>query len=261
MDFFRKVKSRQLPTEAILWIIMAPLLLIIVFLFGFGFLLLVPIGLVYGITNLVLYIQSRNWGYLILMIFFFLVSAFAVTLTFHRGIPDSITFFFGISCVISLGFVIWMGMNRNLKWWSYEVLEIAARPVEDVREGYTNRPLPVGKIEFNKQEMARFVRFIRRHLIAVPYLESDKVVFLITHSRFSLMTADRNYADDTYICFHSNGNVTANISFEDYQKYKETFAFDQLCEHLGKLFISYYQKLREGQKEEILESLKTMHQL
>jgi len=261
MDLFRKVKSRQLPTEAMLWIIIAPLLLIIVFLFGFGFLLLVPIGLVYGITNLVLYIQSRNWGYLVLMIFFLLISALAVALTFHRGIPSAVVFSIGISWVICMGVVIYLGINRNLKWWSYEVLEIAARPVDDVREGYTSRPLPVGKIEFNKPEMARFVRFIRRHLIAVPVMEPDKVTFLITHTRFSLMSADQNYSEDTYICFHTNGNVTANISLEDYQKYKDTYAFDQLCEHLGKLFIGFYQKFREGKKNEILESLKTMYQV
>ncbi|MBC8436078.1 MAG: hypothetical protein H8D88_00790, partial [Bacteroidetes bacterium] len=119
MDFFRKVKSRELPAEAVLWIIMAPLLFVVILLFGFGFLLIVPIGLVYGITNLILFIQSRNWGYIIMSIFFLLTSALAVTLAFHRYIDPAWILTFAITWVTGLGAIIYMGLNRNIKWWSY----------------------------------------------------------------------------------------------------------------------------------------------
>lgn len=259
MDFFRKVKPRQLPAEAILWIIMAPFLLIIIVLFGFGFLLLVPIGLVYGITNLILFIRSRNWGYLLLSFCFLLAAAFSVIIVFRHVIDPGWITLIGILIFAGLCGVIYLGMSGKLKWLSYEVLELAARPVEEVREGYTGRPIPVGRIEFNNQEMAGFARFIRRRLIAVPIIEPDKILFLVTHSRFSLIMADRYSSEETYVCFHVNGNVTANISRDDYLKYQDSYAFDQLCMNLGKLFIRFYSSWRENKQNEILNDLKPTH--
>lgn len=260
MDFFRKVKSRELPAEAVLWIIMAPLLFVVILLFGFGFLLIVPIGLVYGITNLILFIQSRNWGYIIMSIFFLLTSALAVTLAFHRYIDPAWILTFAITWVTGLGAIIYMGLNRNIKWWSYEILELAARPVEEVRDGYTTRPLPVGKIAYQRDVMRKFVQFIRRNLIAIPVIESDKIVFLIAHTRFKMLTAGHYYSQETYICFHDTGNVTVNIAQEDYQKYHDTYAFDQLCEHLGRLFIDFYNHYEKGEKEMIMNKLKTIYE-
>lgn len=260
MDFFRKVESREFPAEAVLWIILAPLLFVVILLFGFGFLLLVPVGLVYGITNIAMLVRSRNWGYLILALFFFLMSAFATTLALHQFIDTSWTFSFAVAWVTSLGMVIFMGLNRTLKWWSYEILEMAAVPVDEIKEGFTNRPLPIGKITSTREEMIRFARFIQKHLIAIPVIEPDKVVFRITHTRFNLLSLDKNYSNESYISFTNDGMVTVNIAQEDYQKYKDSYAFDQLCDHLGKLFIEFFEYYKKGDKEMILHKLKNMYQ-
>ncbi|MBN1199899.1 MAG: hypothetical protein JXA23_11150, partial [Bacteroidales bacterium] len=253
MDFFRKVKSRELPAEAILWLIMAPLLLIVFFLFGFGALLILPIGLVYGITTLILFIRSWNWGYLVQGLFFLTLGALAVALVFKNHIHSAWSISLAIVSVSLLLIMIFLGFNRNLKWWSYEILEMAALPVDDVQEGFTNRPMHVGQINCSRQELIRFARFLSRNLIAIPVVEADKVVFLIAHTRFKLITPNHQYASETYVCIHTTGNVTANISLEDYQKFKNTYAFDQLCHHLGVMFIRFYQAFREGKKETILE--------
>jgi Rieske Fe-S protein len=221
-------------------------------------LLLVPVGLVYGITNIALFIRSRNWGYLVLTSSFLLMSAFAVSLAFHRSIDSSWSFFLGIALMISVGTILYLCLTHKLKWWSYEILELAALTVEDVREGYTTRPLPAGKIDYDRKTILQFARFMKQNLISIPIIEDDKVVFLITHTRFKLLTADHFYKEETYICFHDTGNVSVNIAREDYQKFRDSYAFDQLCQHLGKMFIGFYQDFRKGDKKKILNGLKTM---
>ncbi|MBC8459095.1 MAG: hypothetical protein H8D67_13965 [Deltaproteobacteria bacterium] len=71
---------------------------------------------------------------------------------------------------------------------------------------------------------------------------------------------ETNYSDETYISFSNNGNVTVNITQEDYLKYKDSYAFDQLCNHLGKLFIGFFEDYQKGESDKILYKLKSMHQ-
>lgn len=260
MDFFRKVKSREFPAEAILWLIMAPMLLIVIILFGFGALLILPIGLVYGITTLILFFRTWNWGYLVQGLFFLAIGSLAVALVFKNHIHPWWSVSLAIATVSLLGIMIYLGINRNLTWWSYEILEIAALPVDEIREGYTSRPMAVGQINCSREELIRFARFIRRNLIAIPRIEADKVIFLITHSRFKLFSMDTDYSDETYISFTNQGNVTVNIAREDYGKYKDSYAFDQLCDHLGKLFIDFFEHFKKGEQRMILEKLKSMNQ-
>ncbi|MFC2102746.1 hypothetical protein ACFLS7_07100, partial [Bacteroidota bacterium] len=165
-----------------------------------------------------------------------------------------------VATVTLLGVMIYLGINRNLKWWSYEILEMAALPVDEVKEGYTNRPMPIGQIATSRDELIRFSRYIKRHLIAIPRVESDKVIFLIAHSRFKLFSMDTDYSDETFISFSYHGGVTVNISLEDYEKYKDSYAFDQLCDHLGKLFIEFYEHYKKGDQKLILSKLKEMNQ-
>lgn len=261
MDFFRKVKSREFPAEAILWLIMAPLLLIVIVLFGFGALLILPIGLVYGITTLILFIRSWNWGYLVQGLFFLTLGALPMALVFKDQIHPGWTVSLAIATVVFLVMMIYLGINQNLKWWSYELLEMAALPVDEIKEGFTARPMSIGQIDCNREKLIRFAHFIRRHLIAIPRIEADKTIFLITHTRFKLLSMDSDYSDETYISFTNKGNVTVNIAREDYKKYKDSYAFDQLCDHLGKLFINFFELYKKGEQRMILENLKSMNQL
>jgi|GEM_PF-1472036 len=96
-------------------------------------------------------------------------------------------------------------------------------------------------------------------LCGVIYLGMTGQLKWLSHSRFSLIMADRYSSEETYVCFHVNGNVTANISREDYLKYQDNYAFDQLCMNLGMLFIRYYQYWRENKQKEILNDLKSTH--
>jgi len=57
---------------------------------------------------------------------------------------------FFAACAIFLG--IWMlllGLTKRLKWRGRELLELAAASVEQIQNGYTGRPLPVGKTDFS----------------------------------------------------------------------------------------------------------------
>jgi hypothetical protein len=126
MDFFRKVKSRELPPETILWIVLAPLLLIVIFLFGFGFLLLVPVVLVisviwglratWGALALIefllallqaaFYLRTKNpaflWmmaAFLLILLFSLQVSVFGLTKKDPLFIPFALGIIFAIPCI------------------------------------------------------------------------------------------------------------------------------------------------------------------
>ena len=84
-----------------------------------------------------------------------------------------------------------------------------------------------------------FADFARRHLIALTHVTDDKVVFVpvkMGNEFGHILGLHGDYAEDTWVSFGSDGEVSAHISREDYIEYRETLTFDQLCESLGSLF-------------------------
>ncbi len=74
----------------------------------------------------------------------------------------------------------YQAFNRKLRWRGEEIFELAALPVEDIGDSFTARPRPAGQVPVSKTEMIRFVDFISRNLIAFPFKEENRVVFVLT---------------------------------------------------------------------------------
>ena len=65
--------------------------------------------------------------------------------------------------------VVYLTVNRKLRWRGEEVFELAALPVEDIGDSFTARPRPAGQVPVSKTEMIRFVDFMTRNLIAFAF--------------------------------------------------------------------------------------------
>ena len=225
----RKLNTNIGRNETVLWMVLGPLLVTLVFLLGLSIALFAPICLVYSLLSLLLYVRTLNTGYIVKSLMFFFLAVFFVLVLF-RGY-DIITFFFG---AVSLLFVIWLFILigiRDYKWRTTELLELAAMPVNKIEEGYSMRPMPAGKVEYQWSEMLRFSKFIRRNLISVPYHEKGKVIFSLNRSRLKLISFSSNYIKDSWV------------------------AFDQLCNSLGVLYSEFLRLFQEDNEAEIIKRI------
>lgn len=122
------------------------------------------------------------------------------------------------------------------------ILELAAKPVNDTSDGFTPRPFPVGKSKYTKDDLTGFGKFLSENLIAFPYIDAKGLILVINSSgKFWFQKPKLN--KDTYIVFDYNGSVSVNITKKDYNRYNEELTFDQLCTSLGELFkrfLKYY---------------------
>lgn len=136
--------------------------------------------------------------------------------------------------------------SKRINWRYREILELAAKPVDESADGFTPRPFPAGEAQYTKEEIIGFTKFMIKHVIAYPFAEESRVVLVVPENMFAYMLLlKRGYEKDTYVTFDFRGNVSVNIAKKDYRKYKEEFTFDQLCSSLGNLFIEFlelYQK-------------------
>ena len=137
------------------------------------------------------------------------------------------------------------------------IFELTAKAVNETKDGYTQRSYPVGSSNFSKGELLGLAEFLKKQLIAVPYEESNAIVFVLAEDWFGyLYDLHGGYEKATRIVFSYEGSVTTSISKSDYSKYKEALTFDQLCDSLGNLFIEFMQHFQKGDLANILEKIK-----
>jgi len=184
---------------------------------------------------------------------FMVLIVFIVMLLLKASI--GLIFFTGVFTLLILVVLVILILNRYYKWKTTELFELAARPVNDIKNGYTNRPLPTGKMDYSWEELLNFSNFIRSNLISVVYFEKDKIVFGLNHSRFKLITFSKDYMVGSWVSFDRHGNVSVHISADDYQNYKDAYAFNQLCENMGKVYGELFVLFRTKRKNEILQKL------
>ena len=106
-----------------------------------------------------------------------------------------------------------------------------------------------------------FTEFSRRNLIAVPYLGKDKVAFVPVMAGREVpfvLGMKSDYTDETWVSFDFDGNVSVNIAHRDYLGYKESLAFDQLCESLSNLFVEFLEMHQRGEGVRIIDRLNTV---
>ena len=264
MFFERKTKPKNILTQIWFPILMIVLSISLLALTGPGptFYTLSGLFLVVSIYPFMVYLRTRNHGYLALTGFF--VSTGLVLISAPPAIatrnPGLVPLFLVIMYVLMLT-VFYLTFNRKLRWRGEEVFELAAMPVEDIGDSFSARPRPVGKVPVSKTEMIRFVEFMTRNLIAFAFREENRVVFVLTLPGKDLpylLGAKKDYLEDTWVSIDYEGNITVNITEEDYLLFKMDLDFDKLCQSLGDLFREFLELSKQGQDSRIIDRMNAL---
>ncbi len=265
MFFERKTKSRNILKQ--FW----PALLILVSFFSlialFGpkpaFYALGVIFLIFALYSLVIFIRTRNAGYLAITLFqtFAALAMFTTPSAINNRSEPGLVPLFLVMMYVSMLVVFYMAVNRKLRWRGEEIFELAALPVEEISDNFTPRPRPAGQVPVSKTEMIRFVDFMTRNLIAFAFREENRVVFVLTlpgNDLPYLLGIKKDYLKDTWVAIDYQGNITVNITEEDYLLFKMDLDFDQLCQSLGDLFGEFLELSKQGQESRIIDRMNAL---
>jgi hypothetical protein len=215
--------------------------------------------LLYASYSFLTYLRTGNPGFIVVSLFQLSASMVALAVFADPGRRPSRPALFFAACMAF--FAVWMillAVQKRLKWRGREVLELAAASVEQTQNGYTGRPLPVGKTEFNQRQILEFAEFARRHLIAATYVGRDRVAFVpVREGREPafLLGLKSDYSGETWVSFDFEGSVSANVAQRDYLEYREALSFDKLCESLGNLFVEFAGMFQRGEGVRIIDRL------
>lgn len=205
------------------------------------------------------YLRTKNPAFLWMMAAFLLIVAFGLQVSvFGLTKKDPLFILFALGVIFAIPIMGYQLLNKKLKWRTREILELAAMPVNETKNGFTERPLPSGEVNATKAELAAFSEFIAKNLIAIPYIENGKIIFSLTSSYWKQMGLKRGYSDESWISFGDAGKVTTFISKSDYLKYRDVFSFDQLCINLGHLFIDFFELYKQGDGIRIIDRLNSL---
>jgi len=157
--------------------------------------------------------------------------------------------------------VFYQVFNRRLRWRGEEIFELAAMPVEDIGDSFTARPRPAGQVPVSKTEMIRFVDFMSKNLIAFPFKEDNRVVFVLTlpgNDLPYLFGIKKDYQEDSWVALDYDGNITVNITEKDYLLFKMDLDFDQICQSLGDVFSEFLELSKKGQEDKIIDRMNAL---
>jgi len=227
MYFIRKLKPPEWNIEHKIGILCLPIMLVSFLIGGVKlmFAFIAFLEFVAMIIQLNMYFRTRNTGFLWLSLAFFFITVFAGQIA-YTGLDnpgtDNIPF---IVAVIFAGIIVaYLFVSKKLKWRTREILELAAMPVSDQKNGFSGRPLPSGKIKGTSFEIKSFADFLQKNLIAFPYFEGEKVVFSLLSSYSKRIGIKQGYADESWVSFDEDGNVavliTKNLFVEFFELYK-----------------------------------------
>jgi hypothetical protein len=215
----------------------------------------------YSFFSLWIFFRTRNQSYLaasVWQLFFGLWLASRSENFLNPVIKSELE---ALLVFLLLASTIWLLYNvftRRAKWKGREIFELASMSIEPQSDGFTERPHPAGKAEYTRSELTGFAEFLRKNLIAMPYFEENRIVFVPVkmEEEFGYIFYPAKFKESrSCIAFDFQGNVTVNVSKRDYIGYKEELSFDQICDNLGKLFIEFMKYYRKGESERILYKL------
>ena len=109
--------------------------------------------------------------------------------------------------------------------------------------------------------MIRFVDFVTRNLIAFAFREDNRIVFVLTlpgNDIPYLLGIKKDYLEDTWVAIDYDGNISVNITEDDYLLFKQDLDFDQICQSLGNVFIEFLELSKNGQESQIIDRMNAL---
>ena len=203
------------------------------------------------------------WGAFLLLrtkneyfLFLVLMGIFFVTANLLRVFySESIAEYFLFCTLLLFAIVIYIFFTRKIKFRGREILELAAKPINETANGFTARPYVAGKAEYSPTEIKGFSKFLLKHLIALPYYEESRIVFQVEFSLWNLSKLSDNYSKTTYVTFEKSGDIVVFISNKYYSKYKDELTFDKLCASLAALFKEFLELYKQGAERKIINRM------
>ncbi len=217
----------------------------------------------YSVFSISAYLQTRSIAYLAAFIFQSLMAIYFLTVPLGMlpiGTKAQAGFFYFCGLIVGV-WLVYLMATRKGKWKGKYIFELAAMQVDESVNRFTERPRPTGKMEYTKSELFGFAEFIRRNLIAIPYIENNKIIFvpvIMGDEYLFLLGLAGNYNYHSWISFDFDGKVSSSISKKDYLAFTEELAFDQLCDSLGKLFIEFMEYYKKNESDRILNRIKSL---
>jgi hypothetical protein len=262
MYFYRKLKPSNFRPELLIELISLPVIVIIIAYWGiraaWGAIAIIEFAVV--LMHLNMYFRTKNKSFLWLVAVFLVIVIFAVRISafgMNKMDPDFIPF---VTVMISAFFILgYIVRNKKIKWRTREILELAAMPVVETGNGFTDRPLAIGKIDASAGEIESFARFLSENMIAMPYRESGRIIFSLPNSYWKQYGFIRGYNDESWVSFSENGHVNVYISRNDYLLFRDNFSFDQLCANMGQLFIEFFEMYKKGEGIRIADKLNALN--
>lgn len=244
-----------------------PLVALLIFatcwgLFGItsGLISMACIFCLYALLSLIYFIRTGNGWFIATMIYQFTIIVFAMVAPKVGPYAISKEEFkpLVLILIVEMAILVYIMTTNKLRWRGREILELAAMNINEATNGFTERPRPLGKIDYRPSELKAFTVYLKSKLIAFPFGETDKTVIvpIMMGNEYRLPLGFSNdYSENTWIAIDNEGNVSAHISKTDYLKYKEALSFDQLCESMGNLFIQFFEYYQNGEEVRILHEI------
>jgi hypothetical protein len=218
---------------------------------------------IYSIFGFIAFYRTRNFGYSFSAMYMFFGGFYLNTVdVFDRSrkifvqTPSSKIFL--LLAIFVLIYLLYLLFTKRLKWRGREILELAAAEVYEGPDTYTDRPRPIVKLEYSRDEIENFAEYLRRNLIAIPYYEQERILFVpvkMGDEYSHLFSSNINYWNKTWVAFDFDGTISSHISKEDYLDFRKNLEFDHLCESLGKLFIEFFDYMRKKEEIRIIDKL------
>jgi hypothetical protein len=221
---------------------------------------------------LIIFWRTRNAGFLAVGLYLFLSAMLCVSApTAIRNKPEiGLVPLFLVGVYVSGLVSAYLFFNRKLKWRGQEIFEMAGMQVEETGDSFTARPRPAGKIPVSKTEMIRFVDFITSNLIAYPFTEENRVVFVLAlpgndlryllgyNDLSRLLGSKKDYLEDTWVAIDFDGHISVHIAQNDYLMFKQDLAFDQLCQAVGNVFADFLELSQNGREQTIIDRMNAL---
>jgi len=264
MSLVRKLKPDRNITGAVIPLSIAPIFGIASLVFGLptGLVILGVMMWLFSLFFLYGYVRTGNAAQLALCaegaIFGFMFVVFEPNFGSNRvggrefkAAYISIVLFFGV-------LIVSLALTRRLKWRGREIFELAGESVEEIGDGYTSRPRPVGRLEYSAEQLHGFARFCSQHLIALPYNTSKNITLVpikMGEEFGRILGLSGDYRDATWVNFDVEGEVSVHIAQKDYLDYRESLAFDQLCSSFGQVFIDFIELYIKGEGVRVIDRM------
>lgn len=223
----------------------------------FPFLTYLLVGLFFIIMGIIQWFRYRLWIYpvsgIILGILCFQAPAFFDHAFSIFKATYAITFIILVLFVI-INWKAFYGQER-FEINSRRLFRLAAELIRETGNGFTERPFSAGKMEFTKEELQDFSRFLNGKYVAKSFHSGDKIIFAFSMNKSLVRLEDPK--EVSHVTFELNGNITVSVSEKDYRGYRAKFNFDQLCDSMGKVFGRFLDYYRQGLEHRIITELKT----